>query len=71
MPTLADRECHEASVTDPYGRILGFLDRTLERNILHILSEINTIYVVYTLNKIKCGVPTNTEVKVPGSELHT
>jgi hypothetical protein len=26
--TFADRECHVVSVTDPYGRILGFLDRT-------------------------------------------
>jgi CBS-domain-containing membrane protein len=26
MPTFADRGCHVVSVTDPYGRILGFLD---------------------------------------------
>jgi hypothetical protein len=25
---FADRGCHVASVTDPYGRILGFLDRS-------------------------------------------
>jgi hypothetical protein len=25
---LADRMCHVVSVTDPYGRILGFLDRS-------------------------------------------
>jgi CBS-domain-containing membrane protein len=25
---FADRECHLVSVTDSYGRILGFLDRT-------------------------------------------
>jgi hypothetical protein len=25
---LADRGCHVVSVTDPYGRILGFLDRS-------------------------------------------
>jgi hypothetical protein len=24
---FADRECHVVSVTDPYGRILDFLDR--------------------------------------------
>jgi hypothetical protein len=24
---FADRGCHMVSVTDPYGRILGFLDR--------------------------------------------
>jgi hypothetical protein len=28
MPTSVDRVCHVVSVTDPYGRILGFLDRT-------------------------------------------
>jgi hypothetical protein len=27
LPTVADRGCHVVSVTDPYGRILGFLDR--------------------------------------------
>jgi hypothetical protein len=31
VPTFTDRGCHVASVTDPYGRILGFLDR----NIIH------------------------------------
>jgi hypothetical protein len=25
---FADRGCHIVSVTDPYGRILGFLDRS-------------------------------------------
>jgi hypothetical protein len=28
VPTFADSGCHVASVTDPYGRILGFLDRS-------------------------------------------
>jgi hypothetical protein len=28
LPTSADRVCHVVSVTDPYGRILGFLDRS-------------------------------------------
>jgi hypothetical protein len=28
MPTFADRRCHVVSVMDPYGRILGFLDRS-------------------------------------------
>jgi hypothetical protein len=27
LPTFADRGCDVVSVTDPYGRILGFLDR--------------------------------------------
>jgi hypothetical protein len=28
LPTFADRGCLVVSVTDPYGRILGFLDRS-------------------------------------------
>jgi hypothetical protein len=28
VPTFADRGCHVVSVTDPYVRILGFLDRS-------------------------------------------
>jgi hypothetical protein len=28
VPIFADRGCHVVSVTDPYGRILGFLDRS-------------------------------------------
>jgi hypothetical protein len=28
LPTFADRGCHVVSVTDSYGRILGFLDRS-------------------------------------------
>jgi hypothetical protein len=27
MPTFADRECQVVSAREPYGRILGFLDR--------------------------------------------
>jgi hypothetical protein len=27
VSTFADRGCHVVSVTDPYSRILGFLDR--------------------------------------------
>jgi CBS-domain-containing membrane protein len=28
VPTFADRGCHVVSVTDSYGHILGFLDRS-------------------------------------------
>jgi hypothetical protein len=28
VPTFADRWCHVVNVTDPYGRILDFLDRS-------------------------------------------
>jgi hypothetical protein len=28
VPTFADRGCHVVSVTDPFGRILDFLDRS-------------------------------------------
>jgi hypothetical protein len=27
VPTFADRGCHVVNMTDPYSRILGFLDR--------------------------------------------
>jgi CBS-domain-containing membrane protein len=27
LTTFADKGCHVVSVADPYGRILGFLDR--------------------------------------------
>jgi hypothetical protein len=27
VPTFADRGCHLVSVTEPYSRILGFIDR--------------------------------------------
>jgi CBS-domain-containing membrane protein len=29
VPTFADRACHVVSVTDPHGRILGFLDGSI------------------------------------------
>jgi hypothetical protein len=28
VPTVTDRVCHVVSVTDPCGRILGFIDRS-------------------------------------------
>jgi hypothetical protein len=28
LPTFGDKGCHVVSVTDPYGRTLGFLDRS-------------------------------------------
>jgi hypothetical protein len=28
LPTFADRGCHVVCVTDPYGRILDFLDKS-------------------------------------------
>jgi hypothetical protein len=38
LPTFADRECYVVSVTDPYGRILGFLDRSRYFSIKYLLS---------------------------------
>jgi hypothetical protein len=40
VPTFADRGCHVVSVTNPYGRILGFLDRQL------ILQLTNTTIII-------------------------
>jgi hypothetical protein len=28
LPTFADKGCHVVSVTDPYRRVLGFIDRS-------------------------------------------
>jgi hypothetical protein len=28
VPTFTDRGCHKVNVTYPYGRILGFIDRS-------------------------------------------
>jgi hypothetical protein len=41
LPTFADRGCHVVSVTDPYGRILGFLDRSRYFSIKYLLSCTN------------------------------
>jgi hypothetical protein len=38
LPTFADRECHVASMMDPYGRILGRLDRSRYFSIKWLLS---------------------------------
>jgi hypothetical protein len=35
---FADRGCHVVSVTDPYGRSLGFLDRSRYFSIKYLLS---------------------------------
>jgi hypothetical protein len=35
VPTFEDRGCHVISVTDPHGRILGFLDRNNDNNHHH------------------------------------
>jgi hypothetical protein len=40
VPTFADRECHMVSVTDPYGRILGFLDRHFTFNFIIFKSSL-------------------------------
>jgi hypothetical protein len=38
LPTFVDKGCHVVSVTDPYGRILGFLDRSRYFSIKWLLS---------------------------------
>jgi hypothetical protein len=46
VPTFTDRRCHVVSVTDSYGRILGFLDRfymtqyVFLHNFLNLLAQI-------------------------------
>jgi CBS-domain-containing membrane protein len=34
VPTFVDRGCHVVSVTDSYGRILGFLDRNINSEVM-------------------------------------
>jgi hypothetical protein len=38
LPTFVDKGCHVVSVTDPYGRILGFLDRS--RYFFHVAPQL-------------------------------
>jgi hypothetical protein len=38
LPAFADKGCHVVSMTDPYGRILGFLDRSRYFSIKYLLS---------------------------------
>jgi hypothetical protein len=40
LPTFADRGCHVISVTDPYGRILGFIDKTGAATLLSSSSSV-------------------------------
>jgi hypothetical protein len=42
VPTFADRGCRVVSVTDHYGRILGFLDR---------VTGIALLFFTFTFNK--------------------
>jgi hypothetical protein len=41
LPTCADKGCHVVSVTDPYGRILGFLDINTNINTYLWISDID------------------------------
>jgi hypothetical protein len=72
VPIFADRGCCVISVTDPYGRILGFPDRKNYHRYIKLLSETSTIckccWFVYEAvvsramirfcfqNSVKCGV---------------
>jgi hypothetical protein len=41
VPPFPDRGCHVVCVTDPYGRILGFTDRSRYlKNIIHVCKKI-------------------------------
>jgi hypothetical protein len=58
---FADRGCHVVRVTDPYGRILGFLDRSR-----YFLSSSSS--VVFTRLSGPRSRPTNFFLVVPGIE---
>jgi hypothetical protein len=52
VPTSADRRCHVVSVTDPYGRILGFLDQHITSWLTLSLNVSPFIYfsLLYTIS---------------------
>jgi hypothetical protein len=39
VPTFADKWCYLVSIKDPYGRILGFLDRIMNENNYFIIRK--------------------------------
>jgi hypothetical protein len=59
VPTFADRECHMVSVTDPYGRILGFLDQEI------VCITVNITYIIPFMKK-----QPNTMLKASALLLH-
>jgi hypothetical protein len=51
VPTFADRGCRVVSATDPHGRILGFLDRKVAKNVFEKYVDSNmrlTLEIVFT-----------------------
>jgi hypothetical protein len=53
VPTFAGRGCHMVSVTDPYGRILGFLDRETEEYISKFGRSVEHIANTRVVRKIR------------------
>jgi CBS-domain-containing membrane protein len=52
VPAFADRGCHVISVTDLYGRILGFLDQSESyRTIIKALAEKQAEFHTHKLKK--------------------
>jgi hypothetical protein len=47
IANFADRGCHVVSVTDPYGRILGFLDMSHYFSITAKRMELNIYFMVF------------------------
>jgi hypothetical protein len=70
VPTFVDRECHVVSVTNPYGRILGFLDRKLSvlnvtLNAPYLLMLFMKTYGLVVEDRLRGGdISTNFRVKV-------
>jgi hypothetical protein len=51
VPTFADRGCHVVSATDPYGRILGFLDRSRYFSVFVLPTLYSHVYVYEVIQK--------------------
>jgi hypothetical protein len=50
VPTFTDRGCHVVTVTDPNGRILGFLDRIRDARSIIFVDIIGGVY--FTAKKL-------------------
>jgi hypothetical protein len=68
VPTFVDSVCHVVSVTDPYGRILDFLDRPV---IIYIYIYIYVIIMYLTLEFIVKSRDYMYFVLVCYNEIHT
>jgi hypothetical protein len=56
VPTFADRRCHVVNATEPHGRILGFLDRSVLHFLNMLMTNASMGSVHSTLLPLTCNV---------------